>query len=224
MSNPEFKKEFQEKYNSASYGAPDLNNYEISLWLTQAIRDVVLELYKTFEYSEFSKRGLNPLIKEQELTLSNASDYYGDVVAQEATLPSDIYFILQENAILNNGCGDIDVMSEDLDNLNNTMKNPFRKPNKRKVIRTQIGDNNIRLYSDGGLTKFKIKYIKKYTPIILSDFTTDPDLLGSETIDGLATESNTELPVFLHDRLVDRAVILAIKSLRENNLKTQIEV
>lgn len=224
MTLLEFKNEFNEKYSAASLGAPDFNDYEISLWLTQAVRDIIQELYNSFEHTEYNKRALNPLIVEKALELVASTDYYNNVTAQEADLPEDIYYILQENALLATNCSDIEILSEDLDNLNKTMRNPFRKPNKRKIIRTQIGENKIRLFSESGIDKFKIKYIKKYTPIILSDFTTNDDLVGDETIDGLATPSNTELPVFLHDSIVDRAVVLAIKSLRENNLKTQIEV
>lgn len=224
MTTKEFRDEFMVMYNSASFGAPDLNNYEVSLFLTQAVRDIVKELYSSFEYSEFSKRALNPLIRETALILLPATDYYKNVIAQEVILPNDIYFILQENIKISDDCIDVEVISEDLDNLNITMKNPFKRPSKRKVIRTEIGNNRVRLYSKVDITNYKIKYVKKYSPIIVSNFASDLDLLGTETIDGLSTLRTTELPVFLHDTIVKRAVILAIKSLRENNLKTQIEV
>lgn len=224
MTTKEFRDEFMVMYNSASFGAPDLNNYEVSLFLTQAVRDIVKELYSSFEYSEFSKRALNPLIRETALILLPATDYYKNVIAQEVVLPNDIYFILQENIKISDDCIDVEVISEDLDNLNITMKNPFKRPSKRKVIRTEIGNNRVRLYSKVDITNYKIKYVKKYSPIIVSNFASDLDLLGTETIDGLSTLRTTELPVFLHDTIVKRAVILAVKSLRENNLKTQIEV
>jgi len=225
MTNDEFKKEFKYMYDSASNGAPDLNNYEISLVLTQAIRDIIDGLYSGFEFTEYNKRALNPLIKEYALTLTPSTDYFADIRATNGVLPSDLYYILQENVTLvNQEVNLVEVISEDLDYINKSLKNPFKKPNKRKVLRTQIGASTIRLYSVGAIDKFKIKYIKKYSPIILSDFTTDPDLLGSETIDGSSSISTTDLPVFMHDKIIKRAVVLAVKSLRENSLKTQIEV
>lgn len=224
MTLSEFSNEFEVTYNEASMGAPALNNYEKSLFLTQAVRDLVAELYKNFEYTEFAKRALAPLIKEQSLPLNISTDYFKDTVVTEATLPTDLYFILQENAKVKDNCNDIEVISEDLDTLNKTMKNPFKKPNKRKILRTQISNTKVRLYSTDIITNFKIKYIKKYTPIILSNFTTDPELIGDETIDGLAIPTTTELPDLVHHLIVKRAVVLAIKSFRENTLKTQIEV
>lgn len=225
MTIAEFSKEFDNKYDLASSGAPDLNNYEKSFFLTEAIREIIDELYTNYENSEYVKRALNPLVKEKDLILASTSDYYAGINVYEVTLPSDIYFILQENVKLSTTCSNpVEVFAEDLDNLNKTIKNPFKKPNKRKVLRTEIGGNNVRLYSSDTITDYKIKYIKKYSPIILSNFSSDPELLGSETIDGLNTTINTELPVFMHHKIVDRAVILAIKSFRENNLKTQIEV
>jgi hypothetical protein len=52
----------------------------------------------------------------------------------------------------------------------------------------------------------------------------DPTLIGDETIAGLTGPSNTELPDFIHDEIIDKAVIIAIKTLRNNNLQTQIGV
>lgn len=226
MTLPEFKKEFQTHYDMSSSGAPDMNNYEISLFLTQAVRDLVDEIYHNFEHTEYVKRGLGPLIKEQELSLVNAADYFDNINVAECVLPSDLFYMLQENVKLNNAPGKVEIISEDLDNINKSVKNPFRRPNKNKVYRTQIGDKRVRIYSSGEdqVTHYKVKFLKKYKPIILSNFATDPDLLGTETIEGSNSPSLTELPDFLHDKLVRRAVVLAIKSFRNNNLQTQIEV
>ena len=225
MTNQEFKDEFIVQYDMASSGAPALNNYEISVWLTRAIRDLIDELYPEFEFTEYSKRALNPLVRERTLTTSTNVDYFDGVIVTEATLPSDLYYILQENVVLaGQELPVVEVISEDLDYINKTMKNPFRKPSKRRILRTQIGSSKVRLYSSANIKNFKIKYLKKYSPIILSDFASDPDLLGTETIDGLSTITSTDLPVFLHHKILDRAVVLAIKSLRENSLQTQIKV
>lgn len=225
MTNPEFKNEFKIMYDAASKGGPDLNNYEISLFLTQAVRDIIDELYPQFEYSEYVKRALNPLVAEKPLALTTSADYFNNMKVVEASLPADLYYILQENVILNPQEVDVvEVISDDLDNINKAFKNPFKKPNKRRVYRTQIGLGKVRLYSEIDIVNYKVKYLKKYSPIIVTNLSTDPDLLGTETIDGKTGESSTNLPVFLHHKIVDRAVVLALKSLRENNLKTQIEV
>lgn len=229
MVPAEFNNEFDIMYNTASFGGPSLNKYEKSVFLTQAIRELIDEIYPNYEYSEFSKRALNPLISESVLTAPTLEPqgYYKDIVGYDYTLPGNIYYILQENVAFTDPECDathIEIIAEDLDNLNKTIKNPFKKPNKRKILRSSIGGNKVRLYSPFELSSYKIKYIRKYSPIVLSDFASDPELVGDETIDGINVVTNTELPVFLHDKIVKRGVILAIKSLRENSLKTQIEV
>jgi hypothetical protein len=220
----EFKKEFQTTYDMSSYGAPDLNNYEISLFLTKAVRQYIDEVYRQFEFTEYIKRGLGPLIKEEALTISDAEDYFDNMNVYECNLPGDLFYIAQENIKLNNKKGRYEIIPEDLDWINKSMKNPFRRPNKSKIYRTEIGSNKVRLYSSEKVTHYKLKYIKKYSPIVLVDFTKDVDLLGDETIEGISKPTLTELPNFIHPSLVDRAVVLAIKSFRENTLQTQIEV
>lgn len=224
MTIKEFRDEFFINYDMASLGGPSLNNYEVSLFLTQAVRDIVSELYARFEHTEFNKRALAPLIKENSLVLTNSSDYFPGFLAYRATLPTELYYILQENAILESGDPIPEVISEDLDNLNRVMRNPFRRPNAKKVIRTQISKDSIRIHTLNVLHSFKVKYIKRPEPLIVSNFTTDPELVGTETIEGKNTETLTDLPASVHDKIVKRAVQLAIRSLRENTLKTQIEV
>lgn len=224
MNLAEFKSEFQTKYDMGSFGAPDLNNYEMSLFLTQSVRDIVEEGYHNFETSEYIKRSIGPLVKEKPLTIYPGEDYIKDLKVFEVDLPADAFFILQENTKLNGVAGHVEIIPEDLDNLNKSVKNPFRKPNKNKIFRTEISNKRLRLYSSETITHYKIKYIKKYSPIILVDLSADPDLLQTETIEGKTGPTTTELPDFLHHKIVDGAVVLAIKSFRENNLKTQIEV
>jgi hypothetical protein len=224
MNLAEFKLEFQTVYDSGSMGAPSLNDYEISLFLTMAARDIVLEVYKNTENTELIKRALNPLVKEKTLSLSISSDMLPGFEVSEAILPADLYFLLQENVKLKDITTHVEVIPEDLDEINVTVKNPFRKPSAKRVLRTEIGSNKVRLYSTNAVEKYKVKYYKKPSPIILTDLGTDPDLNGDETLEGQQKPSNTELPDFLHKDIVKRAVVYAVRSARENNLQTQIEV
>lgn len=226
MTLPEFKLEFNTKYNMSSQGAPDLDNYEMSLFLTQGVRDIVDEIYKNFEHTEYVKKGLGPLIKEQVLFPTLSEDYFDGegIQAFDCQLPTELWYLLQENVKLKGLSNHVEVIPDDLDDINKSVPNPFRKPNKRKILRSEIGANKVRLYSGLDIQKYKVKYLKQFTPIILTDLSTDPDLMGDETIEGKNKPSMTELPSFLHARIVDRAVVLAIASLRQNNLQTKIEV
>jgi len=228
MTLTEFSNEFDIMYNTASYGAPDLNNYEKSLFLTQAVRDLIDELYPQYEYSEANKRALAPLVTTYEFdSNTEVNNYFSNVTSYEYTLPAPLYYILRENVTIEDQCNDVvEVVPTDLDALNKALKNPFKKPSKRKVLRTTGADGLINLYcSDSNpVTAFKITYLTKYSPIILSDFEDDSELVGDETIDGLNVETSTELPVFLHDKIVKRGVVLAIASLRQNNLETKTKI
>lgn len=223
MTPAEFKLEFQQRYDAASLGGPDLNDYEISRFLTEAIRRMVDEAYKGYESSEYHRRLLNPLIKESTVALVQSQveeNYYNNIFTFDLTLPTDLYYILQENVVLeNNSCNKvIELTTVDLDNLTIAMKNPFKKPNKRKVLRAELGARQLRLYSSDIINTYKLKYIKQYTPLIVATLT------GGQTIDGETAQSNTELPVNVHYEIVKLGVLLATQALRENSLQTQVNI
>lgn len=52
---------------------------------------------------------------------------------------------------------------------------------------------------------YQLRYVKRPTPIILTDFTGDDDV----SIEGIKTETQCELPVQLHQEILERAVTLA---------------
>ena len=104
------------------------------------------------------------------------------------------------------------------------LNNPFKRPNSRKVIRAEFNKEKFKIYSELEVEKYKTKYITKDLPIIIEDFTTDPELNGDESIEGVNVESMTKLPSFIHDEIIDKAVIIAIKSTRENSLQSQVQV
>lgn len=224
MTLQEFNDEFRFKYDAASSGGPDLNSYEKSLCLTQACRDMILEAYKSYESSEISRRILAPLLKEHNSTITPVLDDMTNFKSFLVSTPQDLNYVLREEAKLDN-CGfNPKIEITDLDNLSNFLRSPFKKPSKRKIIKVENSNTNFRIYSKDVLSKYKIKYLKRALPIILEDFTTDPELNGDETIEGLNTQTITELPYFIHDKIVDKAVIIAIKATRENSLQTNVQV
>lgn len=224
MTLLEFKNEFKYKYDSASNGGPDLNSYEISLCLTQACRDIIEDAYNSYENNERSKRILAPLLKEFDSVIQANTDDLTDLNCFLVSLPTDLNYILREEAKMDNCIFNPKIENTDIDYLSTYLSNPFRKPNDRKIIKVEYNNTHFKIYSSNTLTKYKIKYLKKYSPIIVEDFNTDPELIGNESIEGLNVQTQTELPYFIHDEIVDKAVIIAIKSSRENNLQTQIQI
>ena len=224
MTLQEFNDEFRFKYDSASSGAPDLNSYEKSLCLTQAVKDIVDAAYNSYETSEVSRRILAPLLSEHVSILTKYTDDMTGYRAYLASLPTNLNYILREEAKLS-GCGfQPKVEVTDIDNLTSNLNNPFKRPNSRKLIRVEHNQSSFKIYSELALEKFKIKYIKKQLPIILQNLSTDPELNNTETIEGLFLPTITELPDFIHDEIVDKAVIIAIKATRENSLQSQVQV
>lgn len=222
MTLEEFNNEFQFRYDAASNGGPDLNIYERSLCLTQAVRDLIKDTYKTYETDERSRRILAPLLAEHSSTITESPDAYTDFQCYLVSLPEDLNYILREEAKLN-GCEfHPTIDSVDIDYLSNYLNNPFKRPSRRRILKVEYSEEQSKLYSVANLTRYRIKYLKKYSPIILGDLTADPTLMGDETIEGLTAPTETELPYFVHDEIIDRAVIIAIKTSRENNLQTQI--
>ena len=95
------------------------------------------------------------------------------------------------------------------DDLDKVLKNPFKSPNNRKVIRLDF-DNKIELISKYNISNYKVRYLKKPNPIILVK-------LEDLNIDKKQEVSNGETNPILHERIVQRAVQLAVQSKVKSN-------
>ena len=95
------------------------------------------------------------------------------------------------------------------DDLDKVLKNPFKSPNSRKVIRLDF-DNKIELISKYNISNYKVRYLKKPNPIILVK-------LEDLNIDKKQEVSNGETNPILHERIVQRAVQLAVQSKVKSN-------
>mgnify|MGYP003526461646 CR=1 FL=1 len=224
MTVAEFKNEFLFKYDAASNGGPDLNNYEISVCLTQAVKDVVKDAYDSYESSEKSKRIVAPLLKNHSSSISNNANDFWPGITSLVSLPKDLQYIVLERVKLKNCIETTRIEIVDLDNLENALNNSFKRPNKRKVVRVEYNETDGEIFSTEEIKSYSIRYIKKPSPIIVSDFALDQDLIGDETLAGLNIITNTELPEFVHDDIIQKAVIIAIKTTRQNSLESQINI
>lgn len=226
MTLEEMELEFRFKYDSASNGGPDLNSYEISICLTQAAKDLLNSAYGSYETNEVSRRIINPFLHSEKFTNinSNPDDFnkYKTYVIDYSNI--EYLYRVKDRVKLNN-CTDFPkVILVTKDNLQEYLNNPFKTPNKRKVLREDIDDKKIKIYSDTDVELYEIEFILKDKPIIIKDFLDDPTLMGDESIEGLNTKSTTLIPDIYHDSIIDRAVQLAILYTRENSLRNQISV
>ena len=112
-----------------------------------------------------------------------------------------------ENSCINNKI--VSVVPTIHDDLDKVLKNPFKSPNSRKVIRLDF-NNKIELISKYSISNYKVRYLKKPNPIILVK-------LEDLNIDKKQEVSNGETNPILHERIVQRAVQLAVQSKVKSN-------
>jgi len=241
MTTPEFISEFDLGYNNIlGEGAPGLDNYERSVYLTTSQEELVKGLYsgnnnsrQSFEDTERNRRALNELVIDSK-SVDLATTSKGLVAESKFfVVPNDIMFIIAETATISStdSCLNgkiITVKPITHDEFMVSYKNPFRKPNANKVFRldiSKVGSSKVvELVSSELLSQYNLRYVKYPNPIIVSDLTTDTQVGGlGLTINGLTAVAGSELNSYLHREIVNRAVELAVRDYRENTLKARIE-
>lgn len=239
MTNLEFRNEFDIHYNSiATQSAPNIDDYELSVYLTKAQLELVKDYYdpssnrknKGFENSEKRRVDLKELIKEfntntlisTNIKLTNDSKIF--------KIPDDVFLIIYESVKCNvNNCGEkeLSVVPKTHDEFNIQYENPFKRPNKNKVWRLDISkiNNNkiVELISPFTISEYKIRYIKYPKPIIISDLNISfPN--ENLTINGFSSIQQCELDQEIHNEILDRAVELALRDYKPSNLESKILV
>nr|UWI03912.1 MAG: hypothetical protein [Bacteriophage sp.] len=207
------KESFSEQNNLA------FDEYEKSIFLTKAQEQIVLELYQELEQSEEIRKYLSNLIKtdnyvpvgEQDETLIN-----NNFKSYKVEISNDILFMIYEQCTLSdeNNCINnkvVSVVPTIHDDLDKVLKNPFKSPNNRKVIRLDF-DNKIELISKYNISNYKVRYLKKPNPIILVELEDNLSINNGDT-----KVSNGETNPILHERIVQRAVQLAVQSKVKSN-------
>lgn len=215
MDNVEFSSQFDILYNNiSSNAAPPIDEYEKSVFLTLAQKDIVLSLYNgreipgmSFESTEESRRYLANLVKSFETSLDNN--------ASDISLPEDLWFIVRESGVISSSdeClnnKELMIVPVKQDELSKILNNPFKGPNAYRALREDF-NGKIKLHSKYNISKYKADYIKFPEPII-----TDSLEGLNLTIDG-KTESSTDVDKALHMSILKRAVELAKEAYIGNN-------
>ena len=223
MTAQEFSNEFDILYNNImSNQAPGLDEYEKSVFLTQAQEDVVKALYQgtsaglgPFENTEQARRELSNLIitKKLEYTDSYNGVSNTQIVGQKWNIPDDVLYIIQEYYIDNEST--INVVPTTYDQLQKVINNPFRGASRNRILRLDYSGNTVILIKDPNRIQtfagdkeeyYCLTYIKKPYPIILTN-------VGDLSINGKATPLNEENPCELsssiHRLILTQAVQLA---------------
>lgn len=197
-----------------------LDEYEKSVLLTKAQEEIVLSLYNSknpygeaFEGTEELRRYLSNLITEKSLKpiTNNSGTPLGlESKSKFFTLPEDLWFITLESVVIDNSkCGAETIMKVypvKQDEYQAIRDNPFRGANDRRALRLDLSEGNVEIICKYMIAIYYIRYIKKVPPIILEDLPNDL------TIEGKSEASNCILHEALHQKILDRAVQLALQS------------
>ena len=230
MNIEEFSNEFDVLLNSykdrkefgltESNESVELNEYEKSVFLTDAQRELVIELYSgrntilggySYEEVEEVRRYLSTLNKTVELnkqvssliSLSNTPSFY--------QLPSNTLFVTIEQVKINDDSNEclngkyIEVKPIRRDRFLLWSKNPFRQPNTSFAYRIDHENNYIELVYDKILSTYKVGLLIRPTPIILVD-------LPYLSIEGINVKTECTLPEILHNEILKRAVVMALST------------
>lgn len=211
-------KDFDNKQNLDSL---DFNEYEKSVFLTQAQEDLITSYYTgrnqtgySFEATEENRRILNELVETQKSTtkISNSSNISTDSVFFQLPENKDLWYIVYEAAGLEDpnlkctGRQEVLVVPTTHDNYQKTIRNPFRRPNERRVLRLDLKGNVVELVSKYNISDYIIRYVSKPEPIILAT------LPNNLKINGVNVKTECKINTVLQRTILERAVEIAIIS------------
>lgn len=216
MTTQEFSTEFDILYNniSANTAAPGVNEYEKSVFLTQAQEALVLSIYNgqfnedSFESTEEVSDYINTLVRQSKIT----DTIKGNGISENSVfykLPTDLWFITYESVILRDeslGCKngqEVIVKPVTQDRYYSISKNPFRRANDRRVLRL-LYEDKVELISKYKIESYLVRYLSKPEPIILEDLSS-----YGVTINGKTEVTECKLNPVVHRLILNKAVQLA---------------
>lgn len=235
MTVDEFDIRFDILYNNlASNAAPALNAYEKSVFLSQAQRDIIIELYNgrnvsgiSFESTEEARAYLRDLIEEDSTPLFGkgtiSSEKYGTFYKYQVNknVLSEVLFIVREYVTLAPEVTDypclkeaiIDVIPVKQDFLNTILKNPFKQPSKNRILKVDNTDGTFLYWNLNTKIHYNKVYLKVPNPIILNGI--DNKDLSIDNVECFDNDSEKYIsstgscPEILHQVILERAVALA---------------
>lgn len=197
----------------------ELDEFEKSQLLTKAQEDIVIDLYSgrnpsglSFEETEELRRYLANLVEEDSLTpIETTAGILGIASTSKFfTLPEDLWFITYESVKVSDGkceeTSELEVVPVRQDEYHRIKKNPFRGANDRRALRLDLSEGVIEIVCKYTVSNYYLRYLRKVKPIILVELGEDASIRGISHV----TES--ELPEMLHQRILERAVQMALQS------------
>lgn len=198
------------------------DEYEKSVFLTEGQDSLVLDYYEgntapAFEEKERTREALDALVDtyvtNTEVTGHAQFVADGKHLSKLFAIPSSLLYIIVEQATYGEveACPRLSnktvrVIPIKHDDYHRTLDNPFRGPSKNRILRLNATDNIVELISDYPIGSYTLRYVKQPNPIILVN------LPEGVTIRNESLVSTGSLPDFLHEEILSRAVMLALRS------------
>jgi hypothetical protein len=241
MDARELKEEFNLRYNNALEGAPGLDTFEISSYLTIAQEQLVKFYYdaskdptSSFELNEKARRVLNELVKDEKISsqVTSTKGLVSESVFYE--ISNDAMYIVLETATIKDVNGPLNnkvipVIPTTHDEFMVSYKNPFRKPNRNKAWRLDLVKQNskttVEIVSANTLSIYNVRYISYPSPIIVGDLTLSNDVAGlGLTIEGKTSIATCKLAPLVHREIINIAVENAVLDYRDGTLQSRVQM
>jgi len=241
MTTTEFISQFNILYNNiSSNSAPGINTYEMSVYLTKAQLEIVKEYngplnkyQKGFDGSDKRRTDLKELIIDfkSDISTINSQNISTSLNSKFFNIPNNVFLIKYEKGKFKKGnCNlELDIIPITLDEFNEKVKNPFKKPYKKLAWRLDYSSQNnnpiVEIVSSENILTYHLRYLKYPEPIVLTNLQTNPEYIGMNlSIDGITQEQTCKLDKEIHPEILDRAVELAIRDYKENNLQNKVQL
>jgi len=241
MTTTEFNLEFDVSYdNIASKGAPGLDAYEKSVYLTKAQLELVKsynglqnKYQKSFEGSEKRRVDLKELVvdfKTASITTGSNESISSKFISSFIDIPEDVFLIKFERAYTKvNLCNyETTIVPITLDEFNESINNPFRKPRLTDGWRLDINsegiNNRIEILTAVKADTYHMRYLKFPSPIILTTLDAGDFTGMGLSINGEVNEQSCKLNEEIHSEILDRAVELAARDYKDGSLQSKIQL
>lgn len=223
MTIQEFSDGFDLLYsNVTSNQAPGLNEWEKSVFLTKAEKEIVKNYFTANSVGNTIKEGFDDSAKRQadfsvlmktsactSVTMSATNKI--DERSEVFSYPNDVYIVINETVKI--GSAVKQVIPLRYDEYTRLMSKPFKRPLKNQVWRLinsgsvagTVATKRVEIIAGVGETvsSYSVRYVRVPKPIIVAD-------LDGLTIDGQSTASSEcEIDPILHEDILQRAVELA---------------
>ena len=222
MTIEEFSDQFDVLYNNiTSNQAPGLNEYEKSLFLTKAEKEIVKNYFSANSTGNTLKQGFDDSAKRQadfsvlmKTASCTATTLIGKIDDRSFAFnyPNDVFIVINESVKI--GSKTKQVMPLRYDEYTRLMSKPFQRPlknqvwrliNKGEVDTAGKATKTVEIIPGPGeaISSYSVRYVRTPSPIIVGN-------LDGLSIDGqTAVSTKCEIDPILHEDILQRAVELA---------------